>query len=87
MSCCVGHRRGSDPVLLWLWYRPAAAALIQTLAWKLPYASGVTLKRERQKRKNMTLLLGYRCELRSIYRQHGETVWFKIKKKKRERQK
>ena len=26
-----------DPTLLWLWYRPAAAAPIQALAWELPY--------------------------------------------------
>ena len=25
--------------VLWLWHRPAAAALIQPLAWKLPYAA------------------------------------------------
>jgi len=35
MSCGVGHRCGLDPVLLWLWYRPAATALIQPLAWNL----------------------------------------------------
>ena len=29
MSCGVGHRCGSDPELLWLWCRMAAAALIQ----------------------------------------------------------
>ena len=28
VSCSVGHRCGSDPVLLWLWRRPEAAALI-----------------------------------------------------------
>ena len=27
-SCGVGGRRGSDSVLLWLWCRPAATALI-----------------------------------------------------------
>ena len=32
---------------LWLWPRLAAAALIQALAWELPYAAGVTLKKER----------------------------------------
>ena len=31
-----------DPVLLWLWYR--LMALIQPLAWELPYAAGVALK-------------------------------------------
>ena len=28
LSCDVGHRHGLDPMLLWLWCRPAAAALI-----------------------------------------------------------
>ena len=28
VSCGVGCRCGSDPALLWLWCRPAAAALI-----------------------------------------------------------
>ena len=40
MSCGVGRRPGSDPKLLWLWYRPAAAAPIQPLTWEPPYASG-----------------------------------------------
>ena len=46
----VGHRGGSDPALLWLWCRPAAAALIQPLAWELPYAVGVALKRKKKKK-------------------------------------
>ena len=32
MNCGVGHRRGLDLALLWLWCRPTAAALIQPLA-------------------------------------------------------
>ena len=28
LSCVVGHGRGSDPVLLWLWRRLTAIALI-----------------------------------------------------------
>jgi len=28
MSCGIGHRHGSDRAFLWLWHRPAAAALI-----------------------------------------------------------
>ena len=44
MNCGVVCRHGSDPVLLWLWCRLAAVALIQPLAWELPYATGVTLK-------------------------------------------
>ena len=34
-----------DPALLWLWYRLAAIALIPPLAWQLPYAAGVALKK------------------------------------------
>ena len=47
MSCGVGCRHGSDPALLWLWLRLAAeaAAPIQPLARKLPYASGSAPKR------------------------------------------
>ena len=45
LSCGVGCRHGLDPELLWLWYRPpASVALIQALAWELPYAAGVALK-------------------------------------------
>ena len=47
MSCAVDCRRGLDPVLLWLWYRLAAAALIQPLAWEPPYAVGTALKRQK----------------------------------------
>ena len=44
-----------DLALLWLWHRPAAAALIQPLPWKLPYASGVALKRQQTtKKKSIT---------------------------------
>ena len=37
-------RRGSDPVWLWLWHRLAVVALIQSLAWELPYSAGAALK-------------------------------------------
>ena len=40
-----------DLALLWLWCRPAAAALIRPLAWKPPYAVGVALKRQETKNK------------------------------------
>ena len=32
--------------LLWLWDRPAAVALIQPLAWELPYAAPTALKKK-----------------------------------------
>ena len=31
--------------MLWLWCRLAAAAVIRPLAWELPYATGVALKK------------------------------------------
>ena len=41
VSCGVGCRHSEDLVLLWLWCRPAATALIQLLAWEPPYAYAV----------------------------------------------
>ena len=49
VSCGVGHRRGSDPVLLWC--RPAAVVPLQPLAWEFPYTVGVDLKRQKKKKK------------------------------------
>ena len=54
MSGGVDHRRASDLALLWLWCRwcrLAAAVPIQSLAWELPYAAGVALKRQEKKKK------------------------------------
>ena len=48
-SCSVGCRHAPGPALQWLWYRLAAAALIQPLAWGLPYAAGAALKRKKRK--------------------------------------
>ena len=53
MSYGVGCRLSSDPELLWLWCRPAAAALIRPLDWELPFTSGVGLKK---KKKTQVLL-------------------------------
>ena len=49
LSCGLGCTPGSDPMLLWLWRRPVAAALIQPLAWELPYATGTALKERKKK--------------------------------------
>ena len=45
MSCCTGHRCGSDPA--WLW--PAGTAPIWPLAWKPSYALGMAVKKKRNK--------------------------------------
>ena len=48
MSCGVGHRCGSDPAMLRLWYRTATAAQIWPLAWEL--CCGNSPKKEKKKR-------------------------------------
>lgn len=55
MSWGVGCRRGLDLVLLWLWRRLAATALILPLAWEPPYAAGRALKDKERKKKSMCL--------------------------------
>ena len=40
----VSHICDSDLAMLWLWYRPAPAAVIWPIAWELPCATGVALK-------------------------------------------
>ena len=52
LSCGIGHRSALDPELLWLWHRPAAVGLIQPLAWELPCAAGVVLKRGKKVGQN-----------------------------------
>ena len=52
MSCGVGRRCGSDLVLLWLWYRLVATALIQTLAWEPLYAMGAASPPKKDKKIN-----------------------------------
>ena len=54
--CGVGCRCSSDLAWLWLWCGPTTAALIPHLAWELPYAAGVALKRK----KNTALLLHHK---------------------------
>ena len=71
MSYGVGHRCGSDLVLLWLWCRPAAVAPIQPLAWDLPYAAPVALKIKKKKKKKKSEVRNGRKEVRLFKRNHG----------------
>ena len=51
-SChSLGCRCGSDPVLLWLWQRLVAEALIQPLVQELPYVMDAALKEPKRKEK------------------------------------
>ena len=49
MSCGAGRRLDLDPALLWLGWRPAAAAPIRPLACEPPYAAGAALKKQTKK--------------------------------------
>ena len=51
MSCGVGQRCGISSMLLWLWCKLAATALIQLLAWELPYATGAAIKTKQTKKQ------------------------------------
>ena len=52
LQWAVDNRCSSYPALLWLWRRQVAAALIQPVAWELPYAAGAALKcKQRNKTK------------------------------------
>ena len=51
MSCGIGCRFSADPMLLWLWHRQAAVALIWPQVWKLPYAMCAALKRKKEKER------------------------------------
>ena len=51
VSCDVGQKHGSDPVLLWLRYRLAATALIRPLTWEPPGASSAALKSKAKQNK------------------------------------
>ena len=61
-----------DPMLLWLWCRWAAAALIQPLAWELPYATSAALKRFFLKKKKKKKEKKERKEERGGREPHSE---------------
>ena len=81
MSCGVGRRLRSDPVLLWLWCRLVATALIRPLAWEPPYAAGAAqeiAKRQKDKKKKKKEMQRQSWEEKEkvalIARQRGDTA-------------
>ena len=50
MRCSVGRRYGLDTALLWLLQRTEVVTMIQPLAWDLPYAVGLALKKKKKKK-------------------------------------
>ena len=53
LSCSVDRRRGWDLAFLRLWCRPVATASLWPLAWEIPYAVGVALKRQNKQTKTV----------------------------------
>ena len=51
MSCGIGCRSGLDLVLLWLWQRLVATALIRPLVWEPPNVAGVALEKTGEKKE------------------------------------
>ena len=47
-------------MLLWLWCRPVAMALIRPLAWEPPYALGATLEKKQTNEKTPNFILSVR---------------------------
>ena len=56
MSFGVGHRCGLDLTCCGCGTGRPAVAPIQPLAWELPYATGVGLKRQKKKKKKLPIL-------------------------------
>ena len=46
----MSHKCGLGAMLLWLWQRLVAVALIRPLVWEHPYAVGTGLKRRKKKK-------------------------------------
>ena len=60
-------------MLLWQWYRPAAAVPIQPLAGELPYAAGAAIKREKKK----FFFFMYVCCIPTILGKKSEILYHK----------
>ena len=74
VSCGVGCRCSSDAKLLWC--RPAAVALLRSLDWEPPYATGVALKNIKIIKKIIKTELPYdpAFSLLSIYPKKPKTI-------------
>ena len=59
-------RCGLDLVLLWLWCRLTAVALIAPLAWKPPYAAGAALKMQKRPKKKKKKKTGLKKKKRKF---------------------
>ena len=75
MSCGVGRRCGSDPVLLWLWRRPAAPAPMGPLAWEPSYATGAALEKSKNTKKRKKKERKKAANSLTWFQDHLKLVW------------
>ena len=80
LSCEAGPRHDSDPELLCLWFRPAAAVLIRPAAWELPYTMGTALKKAKHKNKKKRKAILRTLQLVKCYQSVNSTFRFILKK-------
>ena len=57
-------------MLLWLWYRPVATALIRPLAWKPPYAVGAALEKDKKTKKKKILICSNNIDAHPLTKQN-----------------
>ena len=75
----MGHRCGSDLVLLCLWYRPATAGLIYPIDQERPYAGDVAIKRKKKKEQDK-IFAKYRSDKGLISIVYKESTQLREKK-------
>ena len=67
MSSGVGCRHDAYLVLVGLWCRPGAVALIRPLAWEPPCVTGMALKKKKKKKKEIQVhIVGSRSKERLL---------------------
>ena len=64
----IGNTCGLDPVLLWLWCRPAVAALIGPASLETSICHRYSPKKRKKKKKNFAFMVfnGIRAEINSF---------------------
>ena len=54
------------PLLLWLWCRPVATALIRPLTWECPYAAGAALEKAESPKKKQKNKVNFEKEKENL---------------------
>ena len=74
MSCGGGGRCGLDPMMLWLWCRLVATALIRPLAWEPPDAEGAALEKAKKTKKKRRVIVRFLSSKPRLNRIEGQNT-------------